>query len=90
MKKIVGAIWELPANSIANPAQFEWKWAGLAELYLAGNSQTAPTMGAYISLIIYLRTPILPSVFDIQYLCYRWYGKSKHATSNSMFSGVPG
>ena len=29
MKKIVGAVWELPANS----AQFEWKWAGLAVLF---------------------------------------------------------
>ena len=29
LKKIVGAVWELPADS----AQFEWKWAGLAVLF---------------------------------------------------------
>jgi hypothetical protein len=31
LKKIMGALWEL--NSTANPAQFEWKWAGLAVLF---------------------------------------------------------
>ena len=33
MKKIVGAVWELPVNSTANPAQFECKWAELAVLF---------------------------------------------------------
>ena len=32
LKKIVGAVCELPAKSTANPAQFEWKWAELAVL----------------------------------------------------------
>ena len=32
-KKIVGAFWELPAKSRANPAKFGWKWAGLAMLF---------------------------------------------------------
>ena len=33
LKKIVGAVWELPAKSTAGSAQFEWKWAGLAVLF---------------------------------------------------------
>merc|ERR1712051_1141128 len=46
-------------NSTANPAQFEWKWAGL--------THTAPTiffkLSGYILFIISLRThkPQLPS-----------------------------
>ena len=33
LKKIVGAVWELPAKSTANPAKLGWKWAGLAVLF---------------------------------------------------------
>jgi hypothetical protein len=34
MKKIVGAVWDLPANNRrANLAQFGWKWAELAVLF---------------------------------------------------------
>ena len=29
----MGAFWELPAKSRANPAKFGWKWAGLAMLF---------------------------------------------------------
>ena len=42
-------------NSTANPALFEWKWAGLAVLF-SRYSQTAPTIffkfSVYFSLII--------------------------------------
>ena len=33
LKKIVGAGGIYLLNSTANPAQFEWKWAGLAVLF---------------------------------------------------------
>ena len=33
MKTIVGAVWSYLLKSKANPAQFEWKWAGLAVLF---------------------------------------------------------
>ena len=34
LKKIVGAVWELPAKySTANQAKLGWKWAGLAVLF---------------------------------------------------------
>ena len=66
LKKIVGAVWDLPAQPIQPiSTQIGPDWL----CYLAGNSQTAPTIfskfSAYIFLIISLRThnPQLPSHF---------------------------
>ena len=33
LKKIVGAVWELPAKQAANPAHFHQNWARLAVLF---------------------------------------------------------
>ena len=70
LKKIVGAVCELPAKYIAQPIRPNLSGNGLNWLcYLAGNSQTAPIIffkfSGYVFLWISLRThkPQLPSHF---------------------------
>ena len=40
-------------NSTANPAQFGWKWAGLAVQVTTGNFQTAPTIFSFFQDFFY-------------------------------------
>ena len=53
-------------NSTANPAQFGWKWAGLA----AGNSQTAPTIFFIFSAYFFFSKNIPQTTFAVAFLTH--------------------
>ena len=63
----MGAVWEL-LSSTANPAQFEWKWAGLAVLV---TPKWLPQFLSYIQhifLLLFKKEPTnqkYPHIFDI-------------------------
>ena len=56
-------------NSSANPAQFGWKWAGLAVL---ATPMTFFIFSAQYFFKNYLTKHFCPHIFDTYYFSYRW------------------